>query len=73
MQFDFHYDADYFTVDSIITTNRTAGWTIYDNIGQTPGSLRVVTFSMEGDSLITDETDGTTILWVAMSIDSLAP
>lgn len=73
VQFDFFYDDTYFTVDSIITTNRTAGWTIYDNNGQTPGELRIVTFSMEGQELLIDETDGTTILYIAMSIDSIAP
>ena len=72
VQFDFRYDHQYFDVDSIITTPRTQDWVIYENIGQTPGELRIVTFGMNNEPVMTDTTSNTAILYIAMSIDSTA-
>lgn len=72
VQFDFFYDDQYFKVDSILTTPRTQDYVIYDNIGQTPGEVRILTFGMNNEEITTDSTNSTTILYVAMSIDSTA-
>lgn len=75
VQFDFFYDDMFFEIDSIFTTTRTEGWVIYDNIGQpgTPaGEIRIMTFGMETNPLAIDSTNSTTILFIAMSIDSSA-
>ncbi|HWR84336.1 MAG TPA: FlgD immunoglobulin-like domain containing protein [Candidatus Deferrimicrobium sp.] len=70
VQFDFFYDAEWFEVDSFITTPRTSSWVVYDNIGQTPGHVRVVTFGVGNEPMVSDT--NTAILYAVMSIDSLA-
>ncbi|MEW5994689.1 MAG: FlgD immunoglobulin-like domain containing protein, partial [Candidatus Zixiibacteriota bacterium] len=71
VQFDFIYDDQYFVLDSIITTPRTPNFVIYENIGQTAGQVRVVTFGVANEPIESDT--NTTILYMVMSIDSLAP
>lgn len=56
LQFDMAYNADYFTLDSIIPTDRIPAWVAYDNVGQSPGSLRVVAFGLANDAMV----DGST-------------
>ncbi|RKX19403.1 MAG: hypothetical protein DRP35_07765 [Candidatus Zixiibacteriota bacterium] len=70
VQFEFVYDYQNFKVDSIITTNRTLDYVIYDNIGQSPGVIKIVTFGLANESIQTDSS--TAILYAAMSIDSIA-
>lgn len=48
VQFDFVYDAAIFTPTAIQTSNRLAGFSVYENLGTTPGRIRVVTFSLTG-------------------------
>ncbi len=72
VQFDMKYDAENFEVDSIITTGRTPDYVIYDDIGETPGKLRVVTFGMSNEPVTTDTTNNTAILYVVFTIDSTA-
>ena len=71
VQFDFLYDEQHFEVDSIITTPRTENFVIYENIGQLPGEIRVITFGV-GNEPITIDTASTAILYVVMSIDTSA-
>jgi hypothetical protein len=71
VQFDFFYDPVFFEVDSIITTPRTPDYVIYENIGDVPGEIRVVTFGVANEPILSDT--NTAILYVVMSIDSLAP
>jgi hypothetical protein len=56
IQFDMIYNADYFTLDSIIPTDRIPAWVAYDNVGQSPGNLRVVAFGLANDEMV----DGST-------------
>jgi len=70
VQFDFLYDEEYFQVDSIITTPRTQDYVIYENIGEIPGEVRVVTFGLSNEPIVMDS--NTAILYVVMSIDSTA-
>jgi hypothetical protein len=72
VQFDFLYNGDYFEVDSIITTPRTPDYVVYENIGQIPGEIRVVIFSVANEPIVTD-TASTAILYMVMTIDSTAP
>ncbi len=67
VQFDFSYDDARFVVDSFVTTGRTLDYTVYDNIGQTPGRIRVVTFGLANEPIVTVP-DTTAILYAAMSI-----
>jgi len=71
VQFDFFFDEQYFEVDSFITTPRTENYVIYDDIGGTPGEIKVVTFGMANEPIVTDTTS-TAILYVVMSIDTVA-
>ncbi|MEW5701503.1 MAG: cohesin domain-containing protein [Candidatus Zixiibacteriota bacterium] len=49
VQFDFVYDPTVFTPTMLQPTDKLTGFTVYDNLGVTPGRLRVVTFSLVGD------------------------
>lgn len=69
VQFDFFYDEEYFDVDSFITTPRTENYVIYENIGAIPGEIRVVTFGVANEPIVTD-TASTAILYAVMSIDT---
>jgi hypothetical protein len=51
VQFDLVYDATIFTLSAIQTTDRLVGFTVYENLGQTPGRIRIVTFSLTGLSV----------------------
>jgi hypothetical protein len=70
VQFDLVLDGDVFRVDSLIPTAKLTNFTVFDNIGTNPDTIRIVTFSVSGDSIPLSA--GTTILQVAVSIDSLA-
>ncbi len=67
VQFDLIYDESLFDIDSIITTSRTADFVVWDNIGQTPGQVRVITFGMANETI--QQAASSEILWVVLSID----
>ncbi len=51
VQFDFVYDATIFTPSAIQTSDRLTGFTLYENMGSTPGRIRIVTFSLTGQEV----------------------
>ncbi len=51
VQFDFLYDPDAFNPTSLQASSRLDGFTIYDDLGQHPGRLRVVVFSVANDPI----------------------
>jgi len=51
IQFDFLYDATVFTVTDIVPTERLDGFTVYEDIGDMPGRIKVVAFSLAGDPI----------------------
>jgi hypothetical protein len=67
VQFDLIYDESLFDIDSIITTARTADFVVWDNIGQTPGEVRIITFGMANE--LVQQAESSEILYVVMSID----
>jgi len=71
IQFDFSYDYYLFDVDSVLVTTRTPDYVVYDNIGQTPGEIRVVTFGLANEPVLNDD-NTTAVLYVVMAIDSAA-
>ncbi len=71
VQFDFRYDPVFFEVDSFVVTGRTANYVVYDNIGQTPGLIKVVTFGLNNEPIV-NVVDTTAIMYAVMSIDSNA-
>ena len=73
VQFDLNYDSDFIEIDSIITTPRTENFVVYNNIGESPGVVRILTFGMDNDTISVDSTGNTAILYVALTLDSTAP
>ncbi|MGH8015775.1 MAG: FlgD immunoglobulin-like domain containing protein, partial [Candidatus Zixiibacteriota bacterium] len=69
VQFDMAYDANALQLDSVIVTSRTPDYVVYDDIGGSPGQVRVVTFGLANDSIISD-TSSTAILNSYWSLDS---
>ncbi len=70
VQFEFLYDYLLFDVDSFVVTGRTPDYVVYDNIGQTPGQIKVVTFGLANEPVVVDTS--TAILFAAITIDSVA-
>ncbi len=71
VQFDMGYDANALKIDSLIVTPRNPDYVVYDDIGGSPGQVRVTTFGLANDSIITDTTS-TAILNSYWSLDSQA-
>jgi hypothetical protein len=69
IQFDMTYDAGSLTLDSFAVTPRTPDYVVYDDIGGLPGQVRVVSFGLQNDSVITD-TSSTAVLNSYWSLDS---
>lgn len=70
IQFDMTFDADYFELDSIFTSDRTQGWQIYDNADIEPGNLRVLAFGLSNDSMVAGSTSAT--MYMAFTVDEFA-
>ena len=70
VQFDFRFNYQLFSVDSFVVTGRTPDYVVYDNIGQTPGLIKVVTFGLANEPIVTSTS--TAILYAVMTIDSSA-
>jgi len=69
IQFDFLYDAQKLEVTDVMATDNTSEYVVYDNIGQTPGQVRFVTFGMANEPM---GTEGTQIMNVIMAVDRYA-
>lgn len=70
VQFDLRYPYSKVRVDSFATTARIPDYVVYENIGQTPGDIRVVTFGLNNEPV--NDTNTTAILYAYMSLDSSA-
>ncbi|UCC44090.1 MAG: T9SS type A sorting domain-containing protein [Candidatus Zixiibacteriota bacterium] len=70
VQFDMRYLASAVTVDSFVVSGRIPDWIVYDNVGQTPGDIRVVTFGLSNEPVGVDSASGSAILWAAMTLAS---
>jgi hypothetical protein len=70
IQFDIVLDGSAFRVDSLVPTSKLDGFTVWDNIGANPDTIRVITFSVGGDSIPLGGMS--TILNFALTVDSLA-
>ena len=56
IQFDFVYDPASFVPTAVQPTSRLDGFSVYDDLGQTPGRLRIVAFSLNADEIGTGTT-----------------
>lgn len=70
VQFDMLYPYDVMRIDSFAVTDRTPEYVIYDNVGVTPGEIRVLTFGLDNEPVI----DGTStaVLQAYLTLDSAA-
>jgi len=70
VQFDMEYDATNFDLDSIFTSDRIADWIVYDDVGEHPGSVKVVTFGLANDPMVPGTSSA--ILYMAFTVDEFA-
>ncbi len=67
VQFDLLYPSAQIRIDSFVTTARIPEYVVYENIGQTPGEIRVVTFGLNNEPV--GDTNTTAILNAMLTID----
>jgi hypothetical protein len=70
VQFDMDYPVNFVSIDSFTVTNRILDYVVYDNLGSTPGTVRVLTFGLQNDSVKSDVSSA--ILNAYMTLDSNA-
>jgi len=70
IQFDMLYPHSVIRVDSFTTSVRIPDYVVYDNIGVTPGEIRVVTFGLNNEPVL--DTNTTAVLYAIMTLDSAA-
>lgn len=51
VQFDFVYDPTVFTATQVQASDRLDGFSVYDNLGELPGRIRIVAFSLNSDPI----------------------
>ena len=64
------YPSNYVSIDSFQVTGRIPDYVVYDNLGDTPGAVRVLAFGLANDSVKTDVSSA--ILYAYMTLDSNA-
>ncbi len=71
VQFDFLYNNNVIIIDSLVPTERLTDFTIYDNVGGSPGNIRVVAFGLDNQR-IGAKTTGTAIFnfWATIRTDA---
>jgi hypothetical protein len=62
VQFDMVYNSNAFSIDSLVQTDRLKDFTVYDNVGGSPGRVRVVAFGLNNQKVL----DGTTSAGTAL-------
>jgi hypothetical protein len=73
VQFDLLYDENVIIIDSLIPTERMTNFTVYDNIGTSPGNIRVVAFGLDNQRITAGTTSGTAIFKFWATIRNDAP
>ncbi|PWB76229.1 hypothetical protein C3F09_00705, partial [candidate division GN15 bacterium] len=68
IQYDLTYPYQLINIDSIVLSGRIPDYAVYDNIGVTPGNIRVVTFGLNNEPVGTDTT--TAVMWLVVTLDS---
>ena len=66
IQFDFVYNTNVLIIDSLIPTVRLTDFTVYDNIGDSPGRIRVVAFGLNNEKVISGPTSAIANFWVTV-------
>jgi len=71
IQFDLEYNHTMFNIDSITSTDRLVGFTIYHNIGTNPGLLRIMTLGLNNET-IQQGTNGNIVMYIWITIRATA-
>ncbi len=66
VQFDFVYPSNVLIIDSLVPTVRLNNFTVYDNIGDTPGRVRVVAFGLQNEKVQSGPTSAILDFWVTV-------
>ncbi len=66
VQFDFVYNSDVLIVDSLVPTDRLQNFTVYENIGDISGRVRVVAFGLNNEEIQTTSTPEIMNFWVTV-------
>ncbi len=70
VQFDMTYPGNIAKIDSMVVTDRTPEYVVYENIGQFPDAVRVVTFGLDNEQVLPGSSSA--ILNAYLKIDSEA-
>ena len=70
IEFTFNYNSNAIMIDSLVPATRTNGFSIYSNLGDTLGKLTVLIFGLGNEKILPGSGN---ILYLALSVDSLAP
>ncbi len=71
IQFDMIYPENIVSMDSIVVTDLIPEYTVWENIGDFPDTIRVVTFGLSNEPIL-EPTTSTAILNAYMTVDSNA-
>ncbi len=72
VQFDFLYQSGVMLVDSIVPTERLTDFTIYDDLGDNPGSIRIVAFGLDNQKIQSGATSAILNFWVTVKATATA-
>lgn len=71
VQYDLSYPANIIALDSIILSPRIPEYVLYDNIGETPGQIRVTAYGLQNETVISVDST-TALMYIVLGIDSTA-
>ncbi|MCP4703778.1 MAG: hypothetical protein GY865_04135, partial [candidate division Zixibacteria bacterium] len=71
VQFDMIYPDDIVSIDSIVVTDLTPEYSVWENVGDFPDTVRVLAFGLSNEPII-EPTGSTAILNAYMTVDSNA-
>ena len=70
VNFDMTYPVSIAELDSVVVTDRTPEYVVYDNIGTYPDSVRIVTFGLDNEPIVSGSS--TAILNAYFTLDTAA-
>ncbi len=72
VQFDFVYNSSAFSLDSLVPTERLTDFTVYENLADSPGHVKVVAFGLNNQKVQPGTVSGTTIFKFWASVRPMA-
>ncbi len=72
IQFDLAWPYQQVSVDSFTVSGRVPEYIVYDNLGVTPGEVRVLSFGLNNEPVGVDSASGTAVMYAWLTLDSSA-